>query len=45
VSRGGGGRSMAALSFNTEEVERGEWAGWAKWPHRPDEAGLVREER
>jgi hypothetical protein len=35
---------MAALGFNTEEGERGEWAGWAKWPHRPDEAGLVREE-
>jgi hypothetical protein len=42
--RGGGSRSMAALGFNTEEGERGEWAGWAKWPHRPDEAGLVREE-
>jgi hypothetical protein len=24
---------MAALGFNTEEGERGEWAGWAKWPH------------
>jgi hypothetical protein len=24
---------------------KGEWVGWAKWPHGPDEAGLVREER
>jgi hypothetical protein len=45
VRRGGGGRSMVAFGFNTEEGERGELAGWAKWPHGPDEAGLVREER
>jgi hypothetical protein len=43
--RGGGSRSMVALGFNTEEGERGEWAGWAKWLHGPDEARLVREER
>jgi hypothetical protein len=45
VRHGGGGQSMVALGFNTEEGERGEWASWAKWPHGPDEAGLVREER
>jgi hypothetical protein len=45
VRCGGGGRSMAALGFNSGEGERGEWAGWAKWPHGPDEAGQVREER
>jgi hypothetical protein len=45
VRRGGGGRSMATLGFNTEEGERGEWTGCSKWPHGPDEAGLVREER
>jgi hypothetical protein len=43
--RGGGSRSMAALGFNIEEGERGEWAGWAQWLHGPNEAGLVREER
>jgi hypothetical protein len=42
---GGGGQSMVAFGFNTEEGERGEQAGWAKWPQGPDEAGLVREER
>jgi hypothetical protein len=36
----GGGQSIVVLSFNTEEGERGKWAGWAKWPH-----GLVREKR
>jgi hypothetical protein len=45
VRRGGGGWSMVALGFNTEEGERSEWASWAKWPHGADEAGLVREER
>jgi hypothetical protein len=45
VRHGGGGWSMAALGFNTEEGERGEWAGWAKWPHGSKKIGLVREER
>jgi hypothetical protein len=45
VRRGGGGWSTVALGFNTEEEERSERAGWAKWPHGADEAGLVREER
>jgi hypothetical protein len=47
VHKGSAGRggAVAALAFNTKEGERGAWAGWSKWPHGPDEAGLVREER